>query len=79
MLRRNRQNLNFNEDFYTDVLDLRYLLEVLDDGPFTNRFKKLHAALISLIEDYSLVCFIPVDVKSEKSLLILKNAVDKVI
>lgn len=65
-------------DFYTDVLDLKYLLELLDDEPFTKKYKKLNAAIVDLIQDYSLVAFIPLDVKSDKSLLELKNAVDKV-
>lgn len=70
--------MDFGIDFYTDVLDLKYLLEVLDDGPFTKNYKNLNAAIVELIEDYSLVGFIPVDVHSERSLLTLKNAIDKV-
>lgn len=70
--------MDFGIDFYTDVLDLDYLLDLLDDGPFTKKFKKLNAAIVGLIQDYSLVAFIPVDVKSEKSLLQLKSAIDKV-
>ncbi|XP_022920266.1 GPN-loop GTPase 2 [Onthophagus taurus] len=77
LLRKNSEKLDFGVDFYTDVLDLKYLLELLDDGPFTKKYKKLNASLIGLIEDYSLVSFIPVDIKSERSLLNLKNAVDK--
>lgn len=59
-------------------MDLNYLLELLDEGSFTKKYKKLNAALVELIENYSLVEFIPLNVKSEKSLLELKNAVDKV-
>ncbi|KAJ8920018.1 hypothetical protein NQ315_006549 [Exocentrus adspersus] len=77
LLKKNASKLDFGLDFYTDVLDLEYLLELLDDGPFTKKFKKLNAALVELIQDYSLVAFIPVDVKSEKSLLQLKSAIDK--
>ncbi|GJQ88057.1 hypothetical protein Trydic_g12978 [Trypoxylus dichotomus] len=77
LLRKNQQNLDFNIDFYTDVLDLNYLLQLLDENPFSSKLKKLNASLIGLIEEYSLVWFIPVDIKSESSLLRLKNAVDK--
>lgn len=70
--------MDFSIDFYTDVLNLRYLLQLLDENPFYSKFTKLNASLVSLIEDYSLVSFIPIDIKSEKSLLTLKNAVDKV-
>lgn len=29
--------LDFNIDFYTEVLDLNYLLDKLDEGPFTSK------------------------------------------
>ncbi|XP_012537753.2 GPN-loop GTPase 2 [Monomorium pharaonis] len=69
--------LAFNVDFYTEVLDLKYLLEQLDENPFTAKYKKLNAALVSIIEDYSLVSFIPLDVTNKALLLQVKNAVDK--
>ncbi|XP_032672657.1 GPN-loop GTPase 2 [Odontomachus brunneus] len=69
--------LAFNIDFYTEVLDLNYLLEKLDEDPFTAKYKKLNAALVSIIEDYSLVSFIPLDVSNKALLLKVKNAVDK--
>ncbi|XP_012234516.1 GPN-loop GTPase 2 [Linepithema humile] len=69
--------LAFNIDFYTEVLDLKYLLEQLDENPFTAKYKKLNSALVSLIEDYSLVSFVPLDVSNKALLLQVKNAVDK--
>ncbi|XP_065161231.1 GPN-loop GTPase 2 [Atheta coriaria] len=77
LLKKNSDKLDFGLDFYTDVLNLEYLLDLLDDGPFTSKYRKLNAALVSLVEDYSLVNFIPLDVSSDKSLLTLKSAVDK--
>ncbi|KAF2886934.1 hypothetical protein ILUMI_19240 [Ignelater luminosus] len=77
LLKKHSSKLDFGLDFYTDVLDLEYLLQLLDDAPFTSKFKKLNAALVGLVEDYGLVSFIPVEVNSERSLLTLKNAVDK--
>lgn len=29
--------LDFNIDFYTEVLDLKYLLDKLDENPFTSK------------------------------------------
>lgn len=78
LLKKNQTKLDFSVDFYTDILDLDYLLDLLNDGPFTKRYKKLNAALVGLVQDYSLVSFIPLDVYSDNSLLNLKNAVDKV-
>ncbi|KAI4484808.1 hypothetical protein M0804_007374 [Polistes exclamans] len=72
-----KDQLDFNIDFYTEVLDLNYLLEKLDEDPFTTKYKKLNAALISLVEDYSLVSFIPLDVTNQALLLQVKNAIDK--
>ncbi|XP_025159590.1 GPN-loop GTPase 2 isoform X2 [Harpegnathos saltator] len=69
--------LAFNVDFYTEVLDLNYLLEKLDEDPSTSKYKKLNAALVSIIEDYSLVSFVPLDISNKAMLLKVKNAVDK--
>ncbi|XP_044764850.1 GPN-loop GTPase 2 [Coccinella septempunctata] len=77
ILKANSTKLDFGIDFYTDVLNLEYLLDVLDDGPLTKKFKKLNAALVDLVQDYSLVSFILLNVFSEKSLMNLKSAIDK--
>lgn len=69
--------LAFNLDFYTQVLDLKYLLEALDNTPGMQRYSKLNAAIVSMVEDYSLVTFQPLDVKQQDSLLRLKNLIDK--
>ena len=53
----------FNLDYYTEVLDLQYLLEHLSEDPFFHKYKKLNEALIGLVEDYSLVSFIPLDIQ----------------
>ena len=53
----------FNLDYYTEVLDLEYLLEHLSNDPFFRKYKKLNEALIGVVEDYSLVSFIPLSVQ----------------
>ena len=53
----------FNLDYYTEVLDLKYLLEHLSDDPFLKKYKKLNEALIGVIEDYSLVSFVPLNIQ----------------
>lgn len=53
----------FGLDYYTEVLDLSYLLEHLSDDPFFRRYKRLNDALIGLVQDYSLVSFIPLNVQ----------------
>lgn len=41
------------------------------------RYKKLNTALVSIIENYSLVNFVPLDITNKALLLRVKNAVDK--
>ena len=69
--------LQYNLDYYTDVLDLEYLLEHMPDDPFTSKYRSLNTALTGLITDYSLVNFLPVTVKSREMLLAVSQQVDK--
>ena len=48
--------LDFNLDFYTEVQDLSYLENSLS-ASLPPRFTALNMAMISLVEDYSLVGF----------------------
>lgn len=77
LLKRYESRLAFNLDFYTEVMDLKYLLEALDTSPGMKKYKKLNAAIVSMVEDYSLVSFQPLDVNRKESLLRLKNIIDK--
>ncbi|CAL1530741.1 unnamed protein product [Lymnaea stagnalis] len=69
--------LAFNPDFYTDVLDLGYLLNLLQDDPLLQKYKKLNEALVGIVEDYSLVSFIPLSVEDKESMLRVLKCVDK--
>ncbi|KAB0393568.1 hypothetical protein E2I00_011996 [Balaenoptera physalus] len=46
--------LAFNLDYYTEVLDLSYLLDHLASDPFFRHYRQLNEKLVQLIEDYSL-------------------------
>ncbi|OQR88810.1 GPN-loop GTPase 2 [Thraustotheca clavata] len=97
-------NLAFNLEFYTDVLDLRYLLDRLeaqeygdlhddqvDDDPYAmetqempkykerlkEKFRKMNEVLIEVIEDFSLVSFVPLQIEDVDSLKRVMNTVDK--
>ncbi|XP_055614386.1 GPN-loop GTPase 2 [Uranotaenia lowii] len=79
LLKEYESKLAFNLEYYTEVLDLNYLLECVDSsmiGP-KNKYKKLNAAIVSMVEDYSLVSFTLLDSRRDDSLLRLKNAIDK--
>ncbi|XP_033375497.1 GPN-loop GTPase 2 isoform X2 [Parus major] len=55
--------LAFNLDYYTEVLDLSYLLDHLASDPFFRNFRRLNEKLVEVIEDYSLVSFVPLNVQ----------------
>lgn len=77
LLKQHQSKLQFNLDFYTEVLDLKYLLEVLDSTPRMTKYKKLNAAIVSMVEDYSLVSFQPLDVNRTESIVRLYKIIDK--
>jgi len=70
-------DLSFNIDYFCEVLDLSFLLERIDDDPFTKQFKKLNEALCSVIEDYSLVSFFPLNINDKESALNILRQADK--
>lgn len=69
--------LAFNLDFYTEVLDLNFLLEHIKDDPFSQKYKKLNEALVSLVEDYGLVSFKTLDVQSKESMYQVMKSIDQ--
>lgn len=69
--------LAFNLDFFTEVLDLNYLLEMVGDDPLLKKFKKMNEAIIGVIQDYSLVSFTTLNIQDKDSLLGVMKLVDK--
>nr|KAF6378245.1 GPN-loop GTPase 2 [Myotis myotis] len=69
--------LAFNLDYYTEVLDLSYLLDHLASDPFFRHYRQLNEKLVQLIEDYSLVSFIPLNIQDKESVQRVLQAVDK--
>lgn len=72
-----QSKLLFGLDYYTEVLDLKFLLEALDSSSEFKKYKKLNEAIVSMVEDYSLVSFQPLDVNSTESLARLHRHIDK--
>jgi len=68
-------DLDFNLDFYTEVQDLSYLENALNTT--SPRFTALNMALISVIEDYSLVGFETLAVEDKNSMLHLSRVIDR--
>ncbi|EGD73273.1 GPN-loop GTPase 2 [Salpingoeca rosetta] len=76
--------LHFNLDFYTEVLDLHYLVDQMEAGMVgggrrQQRFHALTVALADLVQDYALVHFQTLNVQSPESMGALVRAVDKAV
>ncbi|KAF6210422.1 hypothetical protein GE061_013528 [Apolygus lucorum] len=69
--------LPFSLDYYTEVMDLNYMLECLQDDKFTKKYKKLNSSIVELLDGYSLVSFLPLNIKDKRHLLQVKNSFDK--
>ncbi|KAJ3508400.1 hypothetical protein NLJ89_g5772 [Agrocybe chaxingu] len=69
-------DLEFNLDFYTEVQDLSYLANSLSSS-LPPRFAALNMAMISLVEDFSLVGFETLAVEDKSSMLNLTRAIDR--
>ena len=50
-------------EYYTEVQDLSYLLEYVSHDPMMAKYKKLTGALIGIVEDYSLVNYMTLNVE----------------
>lgn len=72
-----QSKLHFNLDYYTEVLDLHFLLDHISEDPFIKKYKKLNEALVGLVEDYGLVSFIPLNIQEKESVLQVMNSIDK--
>ncbi len=69
--------LKFNLDYYTDVLDLNYLLDTLDSDRFLKKFKNLNKKICDVVQDYSLVSFIPLNIQKKSSIIRCIQSIDK--
>ena len=64
-------------DTYTEVLDLNYLLESLENNPLTERYGNLNKCLIELIQSFSLVSYKSFDITSSERLLEVMEEIDR--
>ncbi|KAL2919189.1 hypothetical protein HK105_201464 [Polyrhizophydium stewartii] len=69
--------LAFNLDFYTQVQDLQYLVDRLNDDPVMRRYAKLNSTLCELVEEFGLVGFSTLCIEDKESVLHLSRAIDK--
>ncbi len=69
--------LSFNLDFYTEVLDLSYLCETLDDDKILKKFKKLNEKICDIVNDFSLLSFLPLNIQSKANIIKCIQNVDR--
>ncbi|CAL8096192.1 unnamed protein product [Calicophoron daubneyi] len=71
--------LDFNLDYYTEVLDLHYLVERINrtNDPFLAKYERLNRALIDVIESQSIVQFLLLDIQSLSHLERVMRFVDR--
>lgn len=70
--------LQFGIDFYTDVLELNYLCDALDQERFlSGKFKSLNRKICDVVQDFSLVSFQPLNIQKRASIIKCIQAVDR--
>lgn len=70
-------DLKFGLDFYTDVLELSYLCDALDEDKFLGgKFKSLNRKICDVVQDFSLVSYVPLNIQRKKSIIKCIQAVD---
>lgn len=67
----------FNQDFYCEVMDLKYLLETELESPFFAKYRELSKKLVDVIEDYSLVSFIPLNIQQAEDIYRVLQMADR--
>lgn len=67
----------FNLEFYCEVMDLNYLLETELENPFHKKYRELSKAIIGVIEDYSLVHFVPLNIQQPEDIYRVLQLADK--
>ncbi|GAV03210.1 hypothetical protein RvY_13669 [Ramazzottius varieornatus] len=71
--------LDFDLSFYTEVASLEYLVDRLEGNPFGKKLAKLSKAICEVIDDFSLVSFVPISIMERETLYHLVKKIDKTI
>eukprot|EP00028_Trichosphaerium_sp_Am-I-7-wt_P014670 CAMPEP_0168509074 /NCGR_PEP_ID=MMETSP0405-20121227/538_1 /TAXON_ID=498012 /ORGANISM="Trichosphaerium sp, Strain Am-I-7 wt" /LENGTH=120 /DNA_ID=CAMNT_0008526421 /DNA_START=510 /DNA_END=872 /DNA_ORIENTATION=+ len=74
---KNFGKLDFNLEFYTNAGNLGFLMEHVKGTAIAERYKKLNSAICTVVEDFSLVSFMTLDIQDKESTLRVLRMVDK--
>ncbi|KAJ9057240.1 hypothetical protein DSO57_1024571 [Entomophthora muscae] len=69
--------LAFNLEFYTEVMDLNYLVAHLNETTMGQRYHRLTKAMCDLVQEFGLVNFHPLMIEDKVSMASLLSSVDK--
>ena len=69
--------LAFNLDFYTEVLDLSYLCETLEDDKLLKKFKRLNEKICDVVNDFSLLSFFPLNIQIKSNIIKCIQTIDQ--
>lgn len=67
----------FNLEYYTEVLDLSKLLQSIPVNSFNKKYHALNRKICELIEDQSLVSFVPLYVEDKESMVTALDKIDR--
>lgn len=70
-------DLAFDIEYYSEVMDLEYLVQMLDNDVFGKKYHGLNKALCELVEDFNLVGFATLNIEDKESILDLLKVIDK--
>lgn len=68
---------DFGLDYYCELPDLTRLADRCSDDPFLAKYKKLTHAIASIIENYSLVTYIPVNINDNETVTKAMALIDR--
>ncbi|KAI1284955.1 GPN-loop GTPase 2 [Halotydeus destructor] len=69
----------FGLNYFCEVLDLSYLVDQVIDDPLLAKYKEMTKKLSDVIENYSLVSFLPLNINDNRSIIRAIRTVDKAI
>lgn len=67
----------FNLEYYCEIPTMRYLIESEPESPFHRKYRNLSEAICDVIDDYSLVFFVPLNIQKAEDIKNIMQIVDK--
>lgn len=68
---------DFGIDFYCELPDLTKLVDQISNDPYLKKYRKLTESFASVIENYGLVSYVPVDIKNQDLLMRALALIDR--